>query len=1027
MAFVVPRRSRPPSNEAMATAPGTTKSSSNEDSLRICARLRPADPGSTKRPSKWSAARRLLSEQPTQPLAVVRRQGATPTLQAKGLEFSVDHVFDADQGQAECYEQGVRERVAWALKGHNVTVLAYGQTGSGKTHTMFGAEEALADLCESDPRLHGIVPRACRQLFEGAAAAARPRLRVRISFLEIHLDRLRDLLAPAGHDTPALSLRETPSQGLVVEGLWHEVASSAKEAVRHVQRGSAARAVGRMQMNERSSRGHGVLAISLHDLAGNLAGSGGDDAFCRSTQRGKLVLVDLAGMESSKKSGAAERPRLSAAAALSPSDEPLRREEARHINQSLCALGTVIERLHDRVGSHVPYRDSKLTRLLQETLGGGGSRSVLVATLRTEEESLDESLGTLRFALRAKAVRVLPRQELSGPSFQEIEELQQANEQLVYSKEQLQASVEAQRSLVRRLGEVELLQGGESVRRAAAEEAAGAEARRRAAAEAEAAALLARLEAQQVRAEAAQRETQAAVEAAVAAAQAEGAAEVEAVARGAAAREAALEAALADRGASVTAMEAAMAAAVAAAQAEGAAVTAKAATAVEEMAAAVAQAQAEGVAVAQQRGAAVAVLEAAIVDQRQEAARDAARAAAARAQATAEGRVAGQRSAAVAAIEETAAAMETALRAREAEAEAKAARVERLARAAAEAGAAVAVASHPPEKPCPPSPRWWKRERSAAAAVEAAVEAATAVVAACAAAAAGPAGGGSPARRLLAGHRVALQRTLAAKTGGLLEGEARSEEGRAAEAASEVAEEPGWVRRWIGSPTKQAGPSRIASPATKHPKGGRQRKVVKGSDKPELVSPISLLSPPAPAAKERQSSPDAILDRLDIEPHAPPAAAAAATATVAVRPPPPSRAAEAAGWVTAASLLLLGLLLLLRHGVLPHTHGLGATQLDPISSPISSRIFLASLGRTLRRSAGAGAGALGAAVGVPLSSELASEVRRKAELAGEVRRRRLQVDAAAGGGGAGGSPRAGQWRAKASSKSSKRRAWIDVV
>ena len=96
-------------------------------------------------------------------------------------------------------------------------------------------------------------------------------------------------------------------------------------------------------------------------------------------------------------------------------------------------------------------------------------------------------------------------------------------------------------------------------------------------------------------------------------------------------------------------------------------------------------------------------------------------------------------------------------------------------------------------------------------------------------------------------------------------------------------------------------------------------------------------------------------------------------------------------------------------------------------SPISSRIFLASLGRTLRRSAGAGAGALGAAVGVPLSSELASEVRRKAELAGEVRRRRLQVDAAAGGGGTGGSPRAGRWRAEASSKSSKRRAWIDVV
>ena len=129
----------------MPTAPGTTTSSSNEDSLRICARLRPADPACSKRSSKWSATRRLLSEQPIQPLAVVRREGATPTLQAKGLEFSVDHVFDADQGQAECYEQGVRERVAWALKGHNVTVLAYGQTGSGKTHTMFGPPGCLTE------------------------------------------------------------------------------------------------------------------------------------------------------------------------------------------------------------------------------------------------------------------------------------------------------------------------------------------------------------------------------------------------------------------------------------------------------------------------------------------------------------------------------------------------------------------------------------------------------------------------------------------------------------------------------------------------------------------------------------------------------------------------------------------------------------------------------------------------------------------------------------------------------------------
>ena len=220
------------------TPPGANEASSNENSLRVCARLRPADTGNGRRLAK-AATRRMLPEHLAQPLAVVRRQGAAPTLQAKGLEFSVDQVFDVDQGQAECYEQGVRERVAWALEGHNVTVLAYGQTGSGKTHTMFGAEGALANLCGSDPRLHGIVPRACRQLFEGAAAEARPRLRVRISFIEIHLDRLRDLLAP-GRDAPSLSMRESPSQGLVVEGLWHEggVLLERRERERERERGS---------------------------------------------------------------------------------------------------------------------------------------------------------------------------------------------------------------------------------------------------------------------------------------------------------------------------------------------------------------------------------------------------------------------------------------------------------------------------------------------------------------------------------------------------------------------------------------------------------------------------------------------------------------------------------------------------------------------------------------------------------------------------------------------------------------------
>ena len=141
-----------------------------------------------------------------------------------------------------------------------------------------------------------------------------------------------------------------------------------------------------MKMNERSSRGHALITISVREVSGDGAG-----------RVGKLTLVDLAGMESSKKSYAIE----------GASKDPVRQEEVRHINQSLWALGTVIERLSSSgPGGHIPYRDSKLTRMLQLSLVGGG-KMAFIATLRNELLNLDESVGTLRFAQRCKAIRVV--------------------------------------------------------------------------------------------------------------------------------------------------------------------------------------------------------------------------------------------------------------------------------------------------------------------------------------------------------------------------------------------------------------------------------------------------------------------------------------------------------------------------------------------------------------------------------------------------------------------------------------------
>jgi hypothetical protein len=167
-----------------------------------------------------------------------------------------------------------------------------------------------------------------------------------------------------------------------------------------LRRGNELRVVAAMKMNARSSRSHALFVLELHDVS-----SGQDSGGAES---GKLSLVDLAGMESSKKSYYVESVR-------GPSSAPQRREEARNINTSLFALGTVIERLaatsralHGQGAAHVPYRDSKLTRLLQESLGGN-TASAVVVTLRTESANLDETIGTLRFAVRAKAVSVVVR------------------------------------------------------------------------------------------------------------------------------------------------------------------------------------------------------------------------------------------------------------------------------------------------------------------------------------------------------------------------------------------------------------------------------------------------------------------------------------------------------------------------------------------------------------------------------------------------------------------------------------------
>lgn len=294
--------------------------------------------------------------------------------------FAFDQVFDESATQQVLYEEIGSPAVSATLQGYNATVLAYGQTGSGKTYCMFGTQFAQRSTSprraprvrelEEPEQSDGTVPRAVRQIFEECGDSSS--VDVDCSFFEVYCEQLRDLLQPKG---TSLQVRELPHQrGLCVEGLTHKAVSSAKDAMQFLRSGLRARAAANTKLNQHSSRSHAIFTLRVHRRMSDC------------TRHGKLTLVDLAGSEKVQKSGSA--------------GEML--EEAKKINSSLSALGNVIDALADR-RPHVPYRDSRLTRLLEDSLGGNCRTTLLVACSPCAVHAA-ETLSSLRFASRAKRV-----------------------------------------------------------------------------------------------------------------------------------------------------------------------------------------------------------------------------------------------------------------------------------------------------------------------------------------------------------------------------------------------------------------------------------------------------------------------------------------------------------------------------------------------------------------------------------------------------------------------------------------------
>ena len=294
--------------------------------------------------------------------------------------FTFDNVYDARNTQKEIYEETALPIVRAAIEGYNGTIFCYGQTGTGKTHSMEGKEDP--------PSERGIIPNAFETVFADidASESANKNFLVRASFLEIYNENIRDLLAKDQSKTCAL--KETPDRGVYVQGLTTFVVKSVAE-IRHVlEVGKKNRSVGATLMNSESSRSHSIFTITV-ETSETPEGASDADAHIRV---GKLNLVDLAGSERQSKTQASGD----------------RLKEATKINLSLSTLGNVISALVDGKSQHIPYRNSKLTRLLQDSLGGN-TKTVMMANLGPADYNFDETMGTLRYANRAKNIKNTPK------------------------------------------------------------------------------------------------------------------------------------------------------------------------------------------------------------------------------------------------------------------------------------------------------------------------------------------------------------------------------------------------------------------------------------------------------------------------------------------------------------------------------------------------------------------------------------------------------------------------------------------
>ncbi|XP_035881702.1 centromere-associated protein E isoform X2 [Phyllostomus discolor] len=330
-----------------------------EGAVAVCVRVRPLN------------SREEALGEATQ---VYWKTGNNTVYQVDGSKsFNFDRVFHSNETTKNVYEEIAVPIIDSAIQGYNGTIFAYGQTASGKTYTMMGSEDYL-----------GVIPRAIHDIFQKIEKFPDREFLLRVSYMEIYNETITDLLCDTRKMKP-LIIREDFNRNVYVSDLTEEVVYTSEMALKWITKGEKNRHYGITKMNQRSSRSHTIFRMILESR------EKGEPSNCEgSVKVSHLNLVDLAGSERAAQTGA----------------EGMRLKEGCNINRSLFILGQVIKKLSDgQVGGFINYRDSKLTRILQNSLGGN-AKTRIICTITPV--SFDETLSTLQFASTAKYMKNTP-------------------------------------------------------------------------------------------------------------------------------------------------------------------------------------------------------------------------------------------------------------------------------------------------------------------------------------------------------------------------------------------------------------------------------------------------------------------------------------------------------------------------------------------------------------------------------------------------------------------------------------------